>query len=123
MTGHRRQALEGCEGLKPRSRSGVGREREQDIACALFEDERAEAAIAETDALMASTAADLGGLDAKKVMIGSLYDDTLYVIGAGPIAEQFADLGLNFVPAPGATDSGLPEYSMENVDILAQVSG
>jgi iron complex transport system substrate-binding protein len=90
------------------------------VSRALFAEEAAETAIAETRALMASTAADLAGLGGKKIMIGSLYGDTLYVIGAGPIAEQFAELGLTFVPAPNAGDSGLAEFSIENVDILAE---
>ena len=90
------------------------------VARALFEDERAEAAIVETEALMAATAADLDGLGGKTIMIGSLYGDTLYVIGDGPIAQQFAELGLTFKPAPNASGSGLVEYSMENVDVLAE---
>ncbi|WP_197410735.1 ABC transporter substrate-binding protein [Devosia epidermidihirudinis] len=90
------------------------------VASALFEDERVEAAIAETEALMADTARSLDGLGGKKIMVGSMYGETLYVIGAGPMATQFAELGLTFVPAPNASDSGLAEYSMENVDILQQ---
>lgn len=90
------------------------------IAAALFEDERAETAIAETEALMAKTATALAGLSGKKIMIGSLYGDTLYVIGEGPIATQLRDLGLTFIPALNASESGLAEYSMENVDVLAE---
>lgn len=90
------------------------------VARALYEDEAAEAAIAETEALIARTAADLAGLGGRKLMIGSLYADTLYVIGEGPIARQFAELGLTFIPAPNAEAGGLASYSIENVDILAE---
>ncbi len=51
-------------------------------------------------------------------MIGSLYGETLYVIGEGAIAQQFAELGLSFIPAPNAV-GGLAAYSIENVDILS----
>lgn len=90
------------------------------VAEALFLDDVAEAAIADTEALMADTAAGLGGLGGKSIMIGSLYGDTLYVIGEGPIARQFAELGLTFIPAPDAEPGGLAAYSIENVDILSQ---
>lgn len=89
------------------------------VAQALFLDDVAEAAIADTEALMADTAAGLGGLGGKPIMIGSLYGDTLYVIGEGPIARQFDELGLTFIPAPDAEPGGLASYSIENVDILA----
>jgi len=90
------------------------------VASALFEDEAAEAAIAATDSLIAETATGLDGLGGRKIMIGSLYADTLYVIGDGPLAAQFAELGLTFIPAPNAEVGGLASYSIENVDILAQ---
>lgn len=90
------------------------------VAAALFEDEAAEAAIAQTEAFIAETASGLAGLGGKKIMIGSLFRETLYVIGEGPLAHQFAELGLTFIPAPNAETGGLASYSIENVDILAQ---
>lgn len=39
----------------------------------------------------------------KAIRIGPLYGDTFYVIGPGPIAGQFAELGLKFLPTPGDT--------------------
>ncbi|MET3925887.1 hypothetical protein [Devosia sp. 2618] len=89
------------------------------VGNALFENERAEAAILETEALLADTANTLGGLEGKKIMIGSMYGETLYVIGDGAIAQQLAEMGLTFIPAPDAV-GGLGEYSIENVDILSQ---
>ncbi len=89
------------------------------IGQALFMDEEAEAAIAETEAYIAEMAVRLDGLGGKTIRIGSLYGDTLYVIGAGPIADRFAELGLTFLPAPDAEPGGLASYSMENVDILS----
>lgn len=91
------------------------------VGQALFESEKAERAIAETEAFMAGIKSELGGLGGKKIMIGSLYGETLYVIGTGPIADQFAELGLTFVPAPGdnASASGLAAFSLENIDVLA----
>ena len=77
-----------------------------------------EQRIAETEALIAEFAERLAPLRGKKIMIGSLYGETLYVIGAGGIADQFAELGLTFVPAPSADENGLANYSIENVDIL-----
>lgn len=91
------------------------------VGQALYESERAEQAIADTEAFMAGLKTELDGLGGKKIMIGSLFGETLYAIGSGPIAAQFEELGLNFVPAPGAASaSGLAEFSLENVDVLAE---
>jgi iron complex transport system substrate-binding protein len=87
-------------------------------AKALGRSEIGEERIAETEALIAEFAERLAPLRGKKIMIGSLYGDTLYVIGEGGIAEQFAELGLTFVPTPSADANGLANYSIENVDIL-----
>lgn len=88
------------------------------VAAALDEAALAETRITGTEALIARTAERLKPLAGRKVMIGSNYGGTLYVIGEGPIATLFRGLGLDFVAARG--DAELVEYSLENVDVLAE---
>lgn len=88
------------------------------VAGALDEGALAEARITETEALIATTAEGLKAIAGRKLMIGSNYGGTLYVIGDGPIAGLFRALGLDFVAAKGGGE--LVEYSLENVDALAE---
>lgn len=74
------------------------------------------ASIGETEQLIAATAAELGGLDGKTIMIGSYFDSVLYVQGdlSAP-GVLLGELGLAY---RGYDDTQMASLSLENVDVL-----
>jgi iron complex transport system substrate-binding protein len=86
------------------------------IASALGLEARADARIADADAIIAAARETLAPIAGKRLMVGFTYGDVFYIWGdQTPSALLFKELGLNFV---GGAEPQLTAASLEQVNLL-----